>query len=173
MLNLASNLERNAALFPDKLVVHAGAHSLSYAQLDAAANQLANGLRALGIGRGDKVALTCPNLPYFPIAYYAILRSARSWCRSTSCSRRREIAYHLETADARAYLCFEGSAELPMGKEGRDAFAPGRVVRTLLPDDGQSGGPVADRRLQDPGAADPRPSRRMPRSRKPDPTTPR
>ena len=76
MLNLASNLERNAALFPDKLVVHAGAHSLSYAQLDATSNQLANGLRALGIRPGDKVALTCPNLAYFPIAYYAILKIA-------------------------------------------------------------------------------------------------
>jgi long-chain acyl-CoA synthetase len=36
-----------------------------------------------------------------------------------------EIAYHLEDSDARAYLCFEGSADLPMGKEGFDAF--GRV----------------------------------------------
>jgi acyl-coenzyme A synthetase/AMP-(fatty) acid ligase len=28
----------------------------------------------LGVQRGDKVALSCPNLPYFPIAYYAILK---------------------------------------------------------------------------------------------------
>ena len=125
MLNLASNLERNAALFPDKLVVHAGAHSLSYAQLDAASNQLANGLRALGIRPGDKIALTCPNLAYFPIAYYAILKIAAVVVPLNILLKAPEIAYHLEDSDARAYLCFEGSAELPMGKEGFDAF--GRV----------------------------------------------
>jgi long-chain acyl-CoA synthetase len=54
MLNLASNLERKRRPVPGQVVVHAGAHSLSYAQLDAASNQLANGLRALGIQPGDK-----------------------------------------------------------------------------------------------------------------------
>jgi long-chain acyl-CoA synthetase len=122
MLNLASNLARNAALFPDKVVVHAGAHSLTYSQLDAAASQLANGLRALGIRPGDKIALSCPNLAYFPIAYYAILKIAAVVVPLNILLKSPEIAYHLEDSDARAYLCFEGSAELPMGEEGFAAF---------------------------------------------------
>ena len=28
-----------------------------------------------GIEPGDRVALTCPNLPYFPIVYYGILKA--------------------------------------------------------------------------------------------------
>ncbi|MCL6518095.1 AMP-binding protein, partial [Alicyclobacillus sp.] len=34
----------------------------------------------------------------------------------------REIAYHLQDSDARAYFCFEGTAELPTGQWGREAF---------------------------------------------------
>ena len=36
----------------------------------------------------------------------------------------REVAYHLDDSDAKAYVCFEGTADLPMaagGKEGFDA----------------------------------------------------
>ena len=36
----------------------------------------------------------------------------------------REVAYHLDDSDAKAYVCFEGTAELAMaacGKEGFDA----------------------------------------------------
>ncbi len=36
---------------------------------------MANLLVARGIEPGDKVALTCPNLPYFPIVYYGILKA--------------------------------------------------------------------------------------------------
>ncbi len=122
MINIASNLVRNAALYPDKIALFAGAQSLTYAQLDAAANQLANGLRGLGIRPNDKVALSCPNLAYFPIAYYGILKAAAVVVPLNILLKAPEIAYHLDDSDARVYLCFEGSAELPMGEEGWEAF---------------------------------------------------
>ena len=74
MLNLAMLLESSARAHPTHLAVIFNDTKLTYAQLNGAANQLANGLRKLGVQRGDKVALSCPNLPYFPIAYYAILK---------------------------------------------------------------------------------------------------
>ena len=122
MMNIASNLSRNLALFPDKIAIHSGKQAISYAQMDAAASQLANGLRALGIAKGDKVALSCPNLPYFPIAYYAILKLGAVVVPLNILLKAAEIAYHLDDSDARVYLCFEGGAELPMGQEGWDAF---------------------------------------------------
>jgi long-chain acyl-CoA synthetase len=36
--------------------------------------------------------------------------------------KRREIAYHLGDSDAKAYFCFEGTADLPMGQEGWAGF---------------------------------------------------
>ena len=34
----------------------------------------------------------------------------------------REIAYHLNDSQAKAYFCFQGTAELPMGAEGKAGF---------------------------------------------------
>jgi acyl-CoA synthetase (AMP-forming)/AMP-acid ligase II len=75
MLNIATNLERNAELLPEKVAVYFGDKTFTYAQLNGAANQVANGLKALGIGKGDKVVLSCPN--------------RRSSPSSTSASSRR------------------------------------------------------------------------------------
>ena len=123
MLNIASNLVRNARLHPEKIAVvgHTG-HALTYAQLDAATHRLANGLRALGLQPGDKVALSCPNGAWFPIAYYAILKTGAVVVPLNILLKAPEIAYHLQDSDARVFLCFEGNAELPMGAEGFEAF---------------------------------------------------
>ena len=56
MLNLAVLLEDSARAVPDRDAVVHGATRMSYSQLDAAASQVAAGLAARGIGRGDRVA---------------------------------------------------------------------------------------------------------------------
>ncbi len=140
MLNIASNLVRNARLHPDKVaIIGHGGLALSYAQLDAATQRLANGLRALGIQPGDKVALSCPNGAWFPIAYYGILKAGAVVVPLNILLKAPEIAYHLKDSDARLFLCFEGNAELPMGAEGFEAFqsTPGCehfYVLTAAPD---------------------------------------
>ena len=48
---------------------------MTYGELNAAAAQVAAGLHALGIRAGDHVALSCPNVPWFPIAYFGILKA--------------------------------------------------------------------------------------------------
>ena len=63
MSNLSSLLERSAQAHPDRTAVVLGETRLSYAQVDAASNQVANLLVSRGIEPGDKVALSCPNLP--------------------------------------------------------------------------------------------------------------
>ena len=75
MLNLASLLEDSAREVPDRIAVIFNDVKLPYKAVNAAANQIANGLAARGIGKGDKVALSCPNLPFFPLVYYGILKT--------------------------------------------------------------------------------------------------
>jgi long-chain acyl-CoA synthetase len=122
-MNLASYLVRSAAVFPNDVAIVCGSSSFTWATLDAAANRLAHGLRARGIGRGDRVALACPNLPAFVIAYYAVLKLGAILVPINILLKAGEIAYHLRDSGARALICFEGSAELPLGVEGRAAFA--------------------------------------------------
>ncbi|MGW2558626.1 long-chain-fatty-acid--CoA ligase [Streptomyces sp. NPDC001514] len=127
MLNLAVMLENSARAVPGRAAVVLGDQQLTYAELDAAARRVANLLRSRGIEPGDKVALSCPNLPWFPIVYYGILKAGAVVVPLNVLLKGREVAYHLADSGAKAYFCFEGSAELPMGQEGWSGFgeAPG------------------------------------------------
>ncbi|GAA2056990.1 long-chain fatty acid--CoA ligase [Catenulispora yoronensis] len=122
MLNLAVLLENTARDVPERDAVVLGDLRLTYGQIEAAANQVAGALAARGVGRGDRVALSCPNLPYFPIVYYGVLKAGATVVPLNVLLTEREIAYHLEDSGAVAYFCFEGTPELAMGKAGRAAF---------------------------------------------------
>ncbi len=122
MPNLSALLEDSAASYADREAVVLGDTRLTYAQVDGAANQVANLLVARGIEPGDKVALSCPNLPYFPIVYYGILKAGATVVPLNVLLKGREVAYHLDDSDAKAYFCFQGTDELPIGQEGHDGF---------------------------------------------------
>jgi len=122
MLNLATLLEDTTRDYPDREAVIFNEMKLTYKAVNAAANQVAAGLAELGIRKGDKVALSCPNLPYFPIVYYGILKAGAVVVPLNVLLKPREIAYHLNDSDAKAYFCFEGTEQLPMGNMGYAAF---------------------------------------------------
>jgi long-chain acyl-CoA synthetase len=122
VLNLAMLLEDSARNVPDREAVVFGDTRLPYKAVNAAANQVANLLVSRGIRPGDKVALTCPNLPYFPIIYYGILKAGAVVVPLNVLLKAREIAYHLDDCDATAYFCFQGTEELPMGQDGWTGF---------------------------------------------------
>src|SRR4029453_1583239 len=105
-LNLASLREHQARLTPDRLAVVLRPYTFSYAQLDALASRVAAGLRALGHGPGDHIALACPNTPHFPIAYYGILKLGGVVVPLNVLLKPREIAFHLRDSDARALFVF-------------------------------------------------------------------
>lgn len=122
MLNLSVMLEDSARHYPSRDAVVLGDTRLTYAQVDAAANQVANLLVSKGIEPGDKVALTCPNLPYFPIIYYGILKAGATVVPLNVLNKAREVTYYLKDSQAKAYFCFEGTPELPMGADGHAGF---------------------------------------------------
>lgn len=122
MTNLASLLENSAQANPDRVAIVLGDTRLTYAQVNGAANQVANLLTDRGVQPGDKVALSCPNLPYFTIVYYGILKAGATVVPLNVLLKAREVAYHLDDSDAVAHFCFEGTADLPIGQEGWEGF---------------------------------------------------
>ncbi|WP_232676766.1 long-chain fatty acid--CoA ligase [Nocardioides sp. R-C-SC26] len=130
--NLASLLEGTAAQHPDRTAIVFGNTRLSYAQVDGAANQIANLLVERGIRPGDKVALSCPNLPYFSIVYYGILKAGGTVVPLNVLLKGREVAYHLADSGAKAYFCFQGTPELPIGAEGHAGFTETEGCETFF-----------------------------------------
>ena len=122
MLNLSTILEDSSRRRPNKdAFIFMDTH-LTYAQINAAANQIANGLKSIGIQPGDKVALSCLNLPYFPMIYFGILKAGAVIVPLSVLLKRDEIEYHLMDSDAKAYFCFQGTPDLPMAQEGYAGF---------------------------------------------------
>ncbi|WP_436007986.1 long-chain-fatty-acid--CoA ligase, partial [Knoellia sp. LjRoot47] len=71
--NLSSNLVRTATSMPERPAIKMGGQDISYEQLHGLAAKLAGSLRASGIEPGDRVALILPNVPAFPVAFFATL----------------------------------------------------------------------------------------------------
>jgi len=110
---------------------------MTYAQIDAGAAQVAAGLASLGLAPGEKVALSCPNVPWFPLAYFGILKAGGVVVPLNVLLKPREIAYHLKDSDAKAFLAFEGTPELPIAQMARaacdDSGCPNLVIMTIDP----------------------------------------
>jgi long-chain acyl-CoA synthetase len=120
-LNLASVLEHPARVTPERVAITFLSQRLTYRELNGAADRVAAGLQGLGIRPGDHVALSCPNIPWFPIAYFGILKAGAVVVPLNVLLKAREISYHLKDSHAKAYLAFEGTPDLPIGEMARSA----------------------------------------------------
>lgn len=132
MLNLGNFVREQALNHPDRVAVRMGATTIDYATIDAMSDRVAAYLRGVGIRPGEKVALSCPNVPYFPVVYYGILKAGAVVVPLNVLLKAREIAYHLQDSDAVAYFLFEGTDALPMGREGAAAFDDVKTCKDLI-----------------------------------------
>jgi len=120
--NVSRLLTDTASRHPERTAIVFGDDRITYAALDAAASRVANLLVSRGIQPGDKVALSCPNLPHFSSVYSGILKAGAVVVPLNVLLRSREIAYHLADSDAKAYFAFEGTPELPIAQAAWEGF---------------------------------------------------
>jgi long-chain acyl-CoA synthetase len=145
MINLSLILEDSARNHPEQIAVVLGARRWTYAEIDAAARRVASLLAERGVEPGDRVALACPNLPWFPIVYYGILKAGAVVVPLNVLAKRREFAYYLTDSGAKAFFCFAGSDQTPTGAEGLAAFERTATCEQLImitgaPDDARPPG---------------------------------
>lgn len=91
--NLAEWLAAHASQQPDAPAVKQGDTVFSYAGLDDASARVAGLLAARGVGPGDHVGLIMPNVCYFPMIYYAILRLGAVVVPTNPLLKAGEIGY--------------------------------------------------------------------------------
>lgn len=132
IVNLASVLESSAAAHPDREAIVFGRQRITYRELERLASQCAHVLVASGVMPGDNVALSCPNVPFFTVAYFGILKAGGTVVPLNVLSKGREIAYYLEDSEAKAFLCFEGSDALPTGAFGLEGFQQVDSCKTMF-----------------------------------------
>lgn len=115
MTNLAANLARTAQQHPDAVAVKLDDFTLTYAELRDAAAKFAGKLAARGIRPGDRVALSQPNLPTFPVIFYGVLWAGATVVPMNPLFKPREIAYYL--SDSGASLMFGMPGDGPQGAQ--------------------------------------------------------
>jgi long-chain acyl-CoA synthetase len=103
-MNIANNLERARTFFPEKAAILFEGKSYTYRQLDEEVNRLANGLRALGVERGDRVAIFLPNHPAFVTGYFAIQKAGAIAVSLNALLKRDEVKYIIEDSESRVML---------------------------------------------------------------------
>lgn len=97
-------LRRAARLFPDRLAVIDGDRRIPYRLLQERVNRLANALRGLGVGQGDKVAVLSPNSHRMLEAFFAVPQLGAVLCPLNYRLTTPEFAYILDHAEARVVL---------------------------------------------------------------------
>lgn len=71
---LSAALDRAAARFPDRVAVDFLGATTTYHELAERVSRAASALLALGVGRGDRVAIVLPNCTSHVVAVHAVLR---------------------------------------------------------------------------------------------------
>jgi long-chain acyl-CoA synthetase len=115
MTNFAQQLRQAAEEDSDRPAVKLDDLVLSYGELDAAAARAAGLLRAKGVEPGDRIGMQLPNVPYFPIVYYGVLRLGAVVVPMNPLLKRNEVAYHLSDSGARVILGWHDFEEAASG----------------------------------------------------------
>lgn len=111
MANLADALKKTAAENPNGVAFKLDDIELTYAQLEGAASLFAGHLQAQGIEPGDRVGLMLPNVPYFPVIYYGILKAGGTVVPMNVLLKGREVSYYLSDPGAKALYAWHDFGE--------------------------------------------------------------
>jgi long-chain acyl-CoA synthetase len=136
MTNFAELLSAAAAQDGERPAVKLDDIVLSYEALDAAVARVAGFLRAKGVGAGDRVAMQLPNVPYFPMVYYGVLRLGGVVVPLNPLLKAREMAYHLGDSGAKVVVgfpMFEEAAREGAAEAGAECViaTPGEIEKEI------------------------------------------
>jgi long-chain acyl-CoA synthetase len=83
----------------DKTAIDFMGKTYTYADLGAMVDRFAKSLQDQGIGPGSKVGLSLPNVPFYPIAYYAILKTGATVANFNPLYGPEELKHQVEDSD--------------------------------------------------------------------------
>jgi long-chain acyl-CoA synthetase len=110
-MNLAQILTDSARRDADHVAIKLDDIELTYSELDGASAHVAGLLREHGLERGDRVGVMLPNVPYFPVCYYGVLRAGGIVVPMNVLLKKREVAFYLSDSGAKLLFAWEDFAQ--------------------------------------------------------------
>jgi long-chain acyl-CoA synthetase len=109
--NIADWVSERAASDPNLPAIKQGDTTVSYARLEATVARFATILSNRSVTAGDRVAMIMPNVVYFPIVYYAILRIGAIAVPMNPLLKAAEISFAWNDCGAKVAVVFPLFAE--------------------------------------------------------------
>ena len=103
-LSPISFLVRAARVYPDRVAIIHGDRRITYAEMFARCRRFAARLAALGVGRGDTVAVLAPNIPAMLEAHTAVPMTGAVICAINTRLDGPTIGFILRHSEARVFL---------------------------------------------------------------------
>jgi acyl-CoA synthetase (AMP-forming)/AMP-acid ligase II len=102
-IDLTEQVFRHAASKPDAVAMADGltGRTITYGSLLDQIRKTAAGLAARGIGKGDVVSLWSPNVPEWPVVFFAVVKLGGIVHTSNPVSTPEELAFQLNDANAK------------------------------------------------------------------------
>jgi acyl-CoA synthetase (AMP-forming)/AMP-acid ligase II len=129
LLNVAQVVAAQARLQPDKVGARDSRRSITFAQWNERANRLGNALLALGLRKGDRVALLAYNCLEWMEMYVALARAGLVAVPINFRLVPAEIEYIVNHCEARVFIAQDELAERVDSIRGNIAIADGGHVR--------------------------------------------
>jgi long-chain acyl-CoA synthetase len=135
-VNLAELLTDAASREPDHVALKLDDLEVTYGQLDEASARVAGLLREKGVSKGDRVGIMLPNVPYFAVCYYGVLRAGCVVVPMNVLLKRREVEFYLKDPAAKllfAWTDFADDARAGAEAAGAECVvvAPGEFEKLL------------------------------------------
>src|SRR5215216_3478414 len=121
--NLATFLSDSAEQHGDRAALKLDDAEVTYEQLDEASGRAAALLKSKGFEDGDRVGIMLPNVPYFAIVYYGVLRAGGVVVPMNPLLKGREVSFYLEDPAAKimfAWGDFEDAARQGADEAGAE-----------------------------------------------------
>ena len=106
-ITLPAALERTAKQWPDRVALIMMGRKITFRKLDEMVNSFARALVDLGVKKGDKVAISIPNLPQTVVAAYAVFRLGAVVVMCNPLYTERELEYQLNDSGCSLCICLD------------------------------------------------------------------
>ncbi len=125
--NLAHLLTDSAERHPERPALKLDDTVLTYAMLNEAASRVAGLLRERGVQPGDRVGIMLPNVPYFGVVYYGVMRAGGAVVPMNVLLKSREVQFYLSDPGAKVLFAWHEFAQ-PAEDGARAAGAEAIIV---------------------------------------------
>ena len=136
---IADMIRRTTYHYPDRTAIIFGDKSLTYAQLEAAANRTANALAGLGVNKYDRVAILAHNTIHHVLTWLGCCKIGAVYLAINYLLRGPDITYCINHSESRVFIVEDALFGLV-----EDVLGEMPTVNTLIWSDQGGGQPPAD-----------------------------